>query len=150
MPGPKPPKVQVGDLIALAFDRLANFLGHARIGRAIEQDAAGIAQQPNRPVGDNERADQAGQRVHPDPAECARQQQPDNDQNGYGGIGQDMNDGGPHIVVAVMRAMRGRVIAELDAIEFLAMMMIMIVAMRSDHGCDRDDVHRTTATRWRH
>ena len=112
---PKPPKVQVGDAVALAFDHLADSLRHARIRRAIEQDAAGIAQQPDRPVGDDERADEAGQRVHPEPTERARQQQSDNDQNRYRGIGQNVNDGGPHIVVAVMRAVPVAVIVFLES-----------------------------------
>ena len=110
MAGAKPPKMQVGDLISVVFDARADSLGHARIRRSIEQDAAGIAQQSDRPICDNERADQAGKRVHPEPAERARQQQPDNDQDGNAGIGQDVNDRGPHIVVAVIPAVRSIVI----------------------------------------
>ncbi len=96
--------MQVGDLVALGLDRLADFLGHARIRRPVEQDAAGVAQQSDRPVGDDDRADEAGQRVHPEPAERARQQQSDDHQHRDGGVGHHVNDGGPHIVVAVMRA----------------------------------------------
>ena len=44
MTRPKPPKMQVGDPISLAFNGPADSLGHARIRRAIEQDVAGIAQ----------------------------------------------------------------------------------------------------------
>ena len=79
-------------------------------GCSIEQDASGIAQQTDRPVGDHNRADQSGQRVHPEPAERTCQQQPDDDQNGHEGVSQDMDDRGPHIVVAMMRAVRGFVI----------------------------------------
>jgi hypothetical protein len=59
----------------------------------------------NPPVCDDKRADEAGKRIHPEPTERARHQQPGNDQNGHGGIGQNVNDGRPHVVVAVMRAM---------------------------------------------
>ena len=118
-------------LIAVAFDGHANFLRHARIRRAIEQDAAGIAQQPNRPVRDDKRADQAGKRIHPEPAEGARQQQPDNDHDGDGGIGQDMNDGGPHVVVAVMGAVRSLVIV---LIEFKLVVLLLTRMRHADFG----------------
>ncbi len=78
MSRPQPPKMQIGDPVALAFDDGADSFCHPWIRRAIEQDAAGIAQQPNGPVGDDKRADQASQRIHPEPAERARQQQPGN------------------------------------------------------------------------
>src|SRR4030088_601535 len=73
MPGPQSPEMQVGDLVSLAFDYHTNSLCHKRIRRAVEQDAAGIAQQPNRPVCDDKCADEAGKRVHPEPAERTRQ-----------------------------------------------------------------------------
>src|SRR6266404_8780971 len=114
--------MQIGDAISVAFDHPANFLGHARIRRAVEQDAAGVAQQPKRPIGDHKRADEAGKRVHPEPAERTGREQPHNDQNGYGGISHDMNNGSPHSVVAVMRAMRGLVI-----VPFLTVIMVMMV-----------------------
>src|SRR3977135_4611183 len=79
MPGPQSPEMQVGDLISLAFDYHTDSLCHTRIRRAVEQDAAGIAQQSNRPVCDDKRADEAGKRVHPDPAARARQPEPTND-----------------------------------------------------------------------
>src|SRR5207245_8702488 len=90
--------------------------------------------------GDHKRADEAGKRVHPEPAERTGREQPHNDQNGYGGISHDMNNGSPHIVVAVMRAMRNIVIvffrfdieragAQVDAGRFLAMIMIMAMSM---------------------
>jgi len=50
--------MQVGDPVALAFDRVTYFLRHARIRRAIEQDGPGIAQQSDGPVGDDKRADE--------------------------------------------------------------------------------------------
>ena len=47
MAGPEPPKMQISDPVALAFDRVTHFLRHARIRRAIEQGrpCAQIAQQ---------------------------------------------------------------------------------------------------------
>src|ERR1700722_18017339 len=104
MPRPEPPEMQVGDPVALGLDRLANFLGHLRIRHAIEQDATGVTYQRDRPVGDDQRADEAGKRVHPEPTEGACQQQAENHQNRHRGVRHDMHDGGPHVVVAVMRA----------------------------------------------
>jgi hypothetical protein len=40
----EPPEVQVGDLVALAFDCSPDFVGHAAIGHSIQQDGAGISQ----------------------------------------------------------------------------------------------------------
>ena len=103
----QPPEMQVGYLVALAFDDAADLVRHTRVWRSIEQDASGIAQQSDRPVRDHKRSNQSGQRVHPEPAERTRQQEPNDDQNGHEGVSQDMDHGGPHIVVAVMRAVRG-------------------------------------------
>ena len=73
MSGSQPPKVQVGDPIALALDCDPDLLGNAGVGRSVEQNGAGIAYQSNRPARDHERADEAGQRIHPEPAERACQ-----------------------------------------------------------------------------
>lgn len=40
----QPPEVQIGDLVALAFDCSPDFVGHAAIGHSIQQNGAGIAQ----------------------------------------------------------------------------------------------------------
>lgn len=98
--------MQVGDLIPLGFDQPANLLGHAGIWRPIEQDTAGVAQQAKQPVGDDKRADEAGQRVHPGLAERTRQEKADNDQHGHRSVGQNVNDRGTHVVVAVVDTVR--------------------------------------------
>ncbi len=52
-------------------------------------------------------------------------QQPGNDQNGHGGVGHHMNDGSPHVVVAVMRAMGGFVIV-LFELQFAFMLLAFL------------------------
>src|SRR5579863_6982629 len=131
MAGAEPPQMQVGDLVALAFDCPLHLLGHGTVRHAIEQDGAGIADEPDRPARDDERADKACQRVHPDPAELARQQQADDHQHRDRSVSRDMDDGGAHIVVAVMRFMSGvlGVILSVIVVVIIFVRMIMVVSM---------------------
>ena len=59
------------------------------------------------PARDHNRADKAGERIHPDPAEQAAEHQADDDQNGDRGIGQHVNDRGAQVVVAMRGGRRG-------------------------------------------
>ena len=111
--------MQIGDLISLGFDRVTDLLRHLRVRRAVEQDATGIAEQARRPVGDDQRADETGKRIHPEPTEAARQHQSDNHQNGYGRIGQNVNDCRTHIIVAVVR--------DISMCVIVVVIMLMIV-----------------------
>src|SRR5271166_4433873 len=43
MPGPQPPQMQVGELIALALDRAPEVVRHAGVGGHVEQDRARVA-----------------------------------------------------------------------------------------------------------
>ena len=56
-----------------------------------------------------QRADEAGERVHPKPAEAARQQQADDDENRNRRVGHHMDQGRAHVVVAMQepRGMSG-------------------------------------------
>ncbi len=65
MAGTDPPHVQIGDAILAQFHALANLPLQAGRCRGIEQDATGVAHQPQRPACDHQRADQAHRRVHP-------------------------------------------------------------------------------------
>jgi len=47
-------------------------------------------------------ADDAGDRVHPDPAKCLGQQQTDDGKHRYSCIGDDMDKGGTHVVIAMI------------------------------------------------
>src|ERR1700727_1737727 len=113
----QPPEVQVGDPVAFALDRDLDFSGHTGIWRAVKQDRAGVAYQRDRPARNHQSADETGERVHPEPAERACQQQAGDDQHRYGGIGHHMNDRGAHIVVAMMHVIG------------MIMIMIMVVVV---------------------
>ena len=119
--------MQIGDLISLGFDRVTDLLRHLRVRRAVEQDATGIAEQARRPVGDNQRADETGKRIHPEPTEAARQHQSDNHQNGYRRIGQNVNDCRTHIIVAVVRDISMYVLVGMRVIVVVIMLMLMIM-----------------------
>ena len=119
--------MQIGDLISLGFDRVTDLLRHLRVRRAVEQDATGIAEQARRPVGDNQRADETGKRIHPEPTEAARQHQSDNHQNGYRRIGQNVNGCRTHIIVAVVRDISMYVLVGMRVVVIMLMIMIMMV-----------------------
>src|SRR5271169_4762436 len=104
MSRPQPPQMKVGEFITFAFDRLADIVAHMAVRVHIEQDRTRVAGQPVRPTGDDARADDARERVHPGPAKSAGQDQADDDQHRYGGVGDDVNSGSAHVVVASRRA----------------------------------------------
>ena len=104
MPGPEPPEMQVGDLIALGFDE-------SRTLSAMRGSGVRSSRMP--PVSRNSPTDQLAMTSAPTmPASGSIQSQPnarassrpDDHQHRDRGIGHDVNDGGAHIVVAVMRA----------------------------------------------
>ena len=95
------PEVKVGNAIAVRLDHPAYAIGQAAVRHHVEQDRAGVAHQAPRPAGDDTRAEDAGERVHPEPPKRASQQQADDDHDRDRRVGDDVNDGGPHVVVAV-------------------------------------------------
>ena len=113
-PGPEPPEMQVGDLIALAFDHLADLLGHARVRRAVEQDPPVSRSSPTDQLAITSAPMKPASGSIQSQPKVARQHQAGDDQNRDRGIGHDMNDGGAHLVVAVMRAVAVPVIMLLE------------------------------------
>ena len=103
---PQAPEVEIGELVAITLNGLSQFARHAPIGVHVEQDRPGVADQAIRPTGDDASPYDAGERVHPKPSESAREQQADDDKHGHGGVGHDVNDGRPHVVVARGRSLR--------------------------------------------
>lgn len=91
-------------MVALGLDGLANARRQPAIGIHVEQDRPGVTDQPVGPAHDDDCTDQAGNGVHPEPSKNLGKEQADNLQDGNGGIGDDVDDGGPHIVVAAMVA----------------------------------------------
>src|SRR5581483_5327832 len=69
MPGTEPPQMQIGQAIAIGLDHGAHTRGHAPIRIHIEQDRAGIANEAVGPDGDDNRAAETHDGVHPRPTE---------------------------------------------------------------------------------
>ena len=106
--------MEIGERVAVALNRLAQIVRHAPVGVHVEQDRSGVADQAIGPTRDHAGADDSGQRVHPEPAERAGEQQSDNDQHRNRRVGDHVDDGGAHVVVAapprraLARALRTR------------------------------------------
>ena len=101
MTGTKAPEMEIGERVAVALDRLPQAVRHAPIRVHVEQDRPGVADQAKRPTGDHAGSDDARERVHPEPAERTGEQQADNHQHRYRGVGDHVDDRGPHVVVAL-------------------------------------------------
>ena len=75
MSGPQAPEMEIGEFVVLAFDGLAQIGRHMPVGIHIEQDRAGVPDQTVGPACDDDRTDDAGERVYPEPAKSAGEQQ---------------------------------------------------------------------------
>ena len=85
MPRPHTPQMKVGDAVAADFKLGPDARGKLRIDDGIQENGSSVSQQPQRPVGDDERADDAHHWIHPRPAEeAARQQRRDSEDRGQG------------------------------------------------------------------
>ncbi len=120
MSGPEPPEMEIGERITPGLDFLTQSVGHTLVGIHVEQDGAGVPDQAIGPAGDDASPDDAGERVHPKPAKGAGEQQADDHKHRHGGVGDHMDDGGAHVVVAGGRSMRVLVLFEHDGIVLLA------------------------------
>ena len=105
-PGPSRQRCRSATASPSRLDGLAEVFGHVAVGGHVQQDGAGVADQAEGPAGDDAGADDAGERVHPQPAEGAGEQQADDHQHRDGGVGHDVDDGGAHVVVAMRGAVR--------------------------------------------
>ena len=86
----------------------------------VEKHGTAIADEAISPSGDDHRANQAGDRIHPGPAEQAAEQQADNDHHRNRSVAQHVDDGGTHIVVALHRAVGMFMLDELDGVDLAA------------------------------
>src|ERR1700687_3487969 len=120
MSRPQAPEMEIGARVAAGLDFLTQLAGHALVGIHIEQNSAGVADQAVGPAGDDASPDDAGQRVHPEPAKGASEQQADDEKNRYGSGGQDMDNGSTHVVVAGARSVRLFVLFENDGVTLFA------------------------------
>ena len=131
-PGPQPPEMQIGHPISIALDRLPDLIRHARVRVAVQQDATCVPQQAERPVRNNDRADQTGERIHPKPSEGSREKKSDDHQHRNCGIGRDMDDRSPHIVISMMGTPR-RFVSVLFKALFEFLELIVMLHTKLDH-----------------
>ena len=106
--------MQIGELVAVLFERSADLSAHLPVRVHVKQDGACVPYERSRPARDHDSADETGERVHENPAERPGQHQTDNDRNGDGGVGDDMDERGTHVVVALHRPVRVCVFLERD------------------------------------
>jgi hypothetical protein len=85
----------------------------------VKQHTAGIADQSQRPAGDENGADDAHQRVEPVPAVEHASEQGDDGQHRGGGIGDDVQIGGAQIEVVITVAM----------VSVFGMVVVVIIVM---------------------
>src|SRR5258708_26885066 len=116
---PQAAKMEIGELVSVTLKSGAQLVCHAFVGIHIEQDRAGVADQAVRPTGNDASADDAGERVHPEPAEGTGKQKAGDYENRYGGIGNNEGHGGPQVVVAGRRSKRGFRFLEDDGVILL-------------------------------
>jgi hypothetical protein len=104
MAGPEPPKVQIGHAVALRLDSAADLPSDLLVGVHVEQAGGSVADEAVAPAGDNAGANDAGERVHLEPAEDAGQGQTNNDEYRDGGIGHHVDNGGAQVVIMLCRS----------------------------------------------
>src|SRR3984957_3880817 len=118
MARPQPPEMKVGNLITLPLYGCAHLVGHPLVRSHVEEDGSRVPDQTIGPTGDHAGPYDARERVHPEPAKGAGEQQADDDENRNSSIRNDMNDGGAHVIVPVRRFIRMLVLLESDRVVF--------------------------------
>src|SRR6266700_398885 len=158
MAGTDLPQMQVGDPVAPGLQPVADHGFEVLVDADIEQHGAGIADQPERPTGDDEAADDPDRRIGPDPVRIHRDHQRCDRENRRRGVGEYVDVGGAKVVVMVTMAMgtvvrtakgtaRGTVMG--TAMRMTVAMMIVIVAIAQQPRADEVDAEAQSRDRYR-
>jgi hypothetical protein len=75
------PEMQIGKFVTLDFDRLADLVGHLTVWVHIQQNCTRVPDQAVRPTCNDGGADDTRERIHPEPAKGASEQQSDNNEH---------------------------------------------------------------------
>lgn len=130
--------MQIRDVLLATLQRCADLVGKpAAFRRRIDQYPARLADQAPRPAHDDQRADDAHQRVGPEPAIAAAEQQGDDSEDRGQCIGQHMQIGGAQIVVARRVFMMVVVVMIVMVMRMAMVVMRMIVPQQP--GADEID-----------
>lgn len=123
------PDVEIANpRIAIALDRAANLLWQVgSLGRAIKEDAAGVAHQSIGPNGHDDTADDAHHGVEPGPPKELACGQGNNRRHRCEGVREDVNVGGAQVQVATPRCAS---VAVLMSVPVGVGMTMIVVVMR--------------------
>src|SRR5262249_32286424 len=120
------PQMKINESVAAALDYLTQIVRRATVWIHIE-DGSRVPDQAIGPTRDDTGPDDAYRRVYPEPSEGAGEQQADNYQYRYRGVGDHMNHRRLHVIVPKCSAVRVIVLFEEDRI---------IVFADPDIGCE--------------
>lgn len=116
--------MEIVQTIPFRLDSFLKIGRHMPVRCHVEEDGASIPDQSIRPAGNDAGASDTGEWVHPEPTQRACKHQTRNDQDRNSGIRHDMDDCGPHIVVAV-----SMVVAMFMAGMFMLVDMVIVMRM---------------------
>src|SRR5882724_9300623 len=150
MAGTDLPQMQVGNPVTPGLQPVTDHGFEVFVDADIEQHGAGIADQPERPTGDDEAADDPDRRIGPDPSRIHRDHQCGDRENRRRGVGKHVDVGGAKVVVMVTMA-RGTAMrtAMGTTMRMTVAMMIVIVAIAQQPRADKVDAEAQRRDRYR-
>src|SRR5712691_3455480 len=146
MAGTDLPQMQVGDPVTPGLQPVADHGFEVLVDADIEQHGAGIADQPERPTGDDEAADDPDRWIGPDPLRIHRDHQRGDRENRRRGVGKHVDVGRAKVVVMVTMA-RGTALRMIT--RMTVAMMIVIVAIAQQPRADEVDAEAQRRDRYR-
>ena len=150
MPRTEPPQVQIRDPVAVLLQTPPDTRRERRIRGHVEEDAGRVPHQRIGPRGDDAAAHDSHHGVHPHPTQDASRRQPENGQNRYGGVGGDVDECRPKIVIPVSGVLMGLVGGGVDGrlAVTLGVRVSTLAAAAQEPGAE--DVHQQAQKRDRY
>src|SRR5262249_29734674 len=97
--GTKPPNMEIGQTVSAAFYYGPQLLRPRLVCAHVQENAAGVADQSIGPIGDDQGANDAHDRIHKYPAKKAPEEQPEYREYRNCRVRRHMNESRAHIVV---------------------------------------------------
>ena len=126
MAGAEPPYVEIGDPVAPRLEPLPDQLGAGAARHRIEQHCGRRPDEAVGPDGDDDHAEQPGDRIEPVQVEIGGGAQRRDRKHRGEGVGEHVNIGGAEIVVRVVRMI---------IVSGMVVIMIMVVVVVSPCPC---------------
>ncbi len=129
MAGAEPPDVEIGDPVARRFEPLPDQLGAGAARHRIEQHRGGRPDEAVGPDGDDDHAEQSGDRIEPVQVEIGGGAQRRDREHRGEGVGDHVNVGRAEIVVGVVRmiVVPGMVVIAVIMIVIVVVMIMIVV-----------------------